>query len=64
MIAVRMSHENMRDAFAAKRIPERLQMRRVVRPWIDHRNFIPADEGNARSFEGERAGIGCEKSAN
>src|SRR4051812_11647766 len=60
MIAVRMRDKNMGDLFAVKRIPERLQMRRVVRARINHCNLMRSHDGDARAFESERARIRCQ----
>src|SRR5689334_15877545 len=63
VIAVGVSHQDMRDLFPTKRIPERLQMRRIVRTWIDHRNLILAHDCDASAFECEGTGILCQQSA-
>src|SRR5262249_22932078 len=63
VVAMGVSHNNVRDGFVPNRIEERLDMRFVERPRIDDRNAISADNVADRSLKGERPWIVAEQPA-
>ncbi len=57
MIAMRVADEDVADRPAGDRRDKRVEMLVVLRPGIDDRQFMLADEIAVRAVKGERAGI-------
>jgi|SRR5215468_997249 hypothetical protein len=57
MIAVRMGDKDVGNGFAAHGVQKRRDMRSILRPGIDNRHVVAADDVTDRAFEGEWAWI-------